>query len=93
VIDGTPNVAIAASTLRRVHSASRNDWSAVCRTRAGFHAGPDLRDLEILDRIESNIATQEQLQEYLEILFERVETTQYPSRDLLDRLERLSHLA
>jgi len=49
--------------------------------------------LEILDRIESNIATQEQLQEYLEILFERVETTQYPSRDLLDRLERLSHLA
>jgi 2-dehydro-3-deoxygluconokinase len=34
-----------------VRSASRNDWSAVCRTRAGFHAGPQLADLEILDRI------------------------------------------
>ncbi len=49
--------------------------------------------VEILDRIESNIATPEQLQEYLDILFEHVESTQYPSRDLLDRLERLSHLA
>jgi hypothetical protein len=46
--------------------------------------------IEILDRIESNLATREQLQEYLDILFERVESTQYPSRDLLDRLERLS---
>ena len=51
VLDGTPGLSIAASTLRRVRSASRNDWSAVCRTRAGFHAGPDLRELEILDRI------------------------------------------
>jgi 2-dehydro-3-deoxygluconokinase len=51
VLDDTPGVAIAASTLRRVHSASRNDWTAVCRTRAGFSAGPEMRELEILDRI------------------------------------------
>jgi len=49
--------------------------------------------IEILDRIETNIATPEQLQEYLDLLFERVESTQYPSRDLLDRIERLSQLA
>jgi hypothetical protein len=49
--------------------------------------------VEMLDRIESNLATPEQLQEYLELLFERVESTQYPSKDLLDRLERLSHLS
>jgi 2-dehydro-3-deoxygluconokinase len=51
VLDDHDGVAIAASTLRQVRSASRNDWSAVCRTRDGFHAGPELRDLEILDRI------------------------------------------
>ena len=51
VLDDHPGVAVAASTLRQVRGASRNDWSAVCRTRAGFHAGPELRDLEILDRI------------------------------------------
>ena len=51
VLADYPNVAVAASTLRRVRSASRNDWSAVCRTRDGFHAGPELRELEILDRI------------------------------------------
>jgi 2-dehydro-3-deoxygluconokinase len=51
VLDDHPDVAIAASTLRQVRSASRNDWSAVCRTRTGFHAGPEYADLEILDRI------------------------------------------
>jgi 2-dehydro-3-deoxygluconokinase len=51
VLDDHDRVSIAASTLRQVRSASRNDWSAVCRTRDGFHAGPELRELEILDRI------------------------------------------
>jgi 2-dehydro-3-deoxygluconokinase len=51
VLDDHDGVAIAASTLRQVRSASRNDWSAVCRTRDGFHLGPELRELEILDRI------------------------------------------
>jgi 2-dehydro-3-deoxygluconokinase len=51
VLDDLPELAIAASTLRQVRSASRNDWSAVCRSRDGFHTGPELRDLEILDRI------------------------------------------
>ena len=51
VLDDLPGLSIAASTLRQVRSASRNDWSAVCRTRDGFHAGPELRELEILDRI------------------------------------------
>jgi hypothetical protein len=48
--------------------------------------------VEILDRIEANIATREQLQEYLDLLFERVESSQYPSKGLLDRLERLTPL-
>ncbi len=45
---------------------------------------------EIMDRLESNLATREQLDEYLEVLLERVESCQYPSKQLLDRLDRLA---
>jgi 2-dehydro-3-deoxygluconokinase len=35
-----------------VRSATINDWSAVCTTRdGGFHVGPSLDRLEILDRV------------------------------------------
>jgi len=47
-----PGLAVVATTLRQVTSASRNDWSAVCRTRRdGFVAGPWMDGLDILDRV------------------------------------------
>jgi 2-dehydro-3-deoxygluconokinase len=46
-----PGMQIVASTLRQVRSASVNDWSAVCATRDGFHAGAWMEGLEIYDRV------------------------------------------
>ena len=52
VMTGYPQLEIVATTLRQVRSASINDWSGICRTRAeGFHVGPNLERLEILDRV------------------------------------------
>lgn len=50
--DQFPNLKVVATTLREVHSATRNDWSAVAwSAESGFvHAAPR-RDLEILDRV------------------------------------------
>ena len=47
-----PNLKVVATTLREVHSATRNDWGAVAwSAEEGFvHATPR-RDLEILDRV------------------------------------------
>ena len=46
-----PRLAVVATTLRQVRSATVNDWSAVCRSRDGFHVGPRFEALEILDRV------------------------------------------
>jgi 2-dehydro-3-deoxygluconokinase len=51
VLAGYPNLALVATTLREAHTATRNDWSAVCRTRETFHVGPSMPDLEIFDRV------------------------------------------
>lgn len=51
VMGAYPRLAVVATTLRAVRSATINDWSAVCRTRHGFHQGPALDGLEILDRV------------------------------------------
>jgi len=51
VLDDQPQVALVASTLRGARTATRNDWSAVCRTRDGFCVGPSFDDLEVLDRV------------------------------------------
>jgi len=51
VVADHPDLEVAATTLRRAQTASRNDWSAVCRTGAGFHEGPHFDDLEVFDRI------------------------------------------
>jgi 2-dehydro-3-deoxygluconokinase len=51
VMADRPTLALAASTLRQAHTASINDWGAVCRTRDGFHVGPALDGLAILDRV------------------------------------------
>ncbi|MGN6867675.1 MAG: PfkB family carbohydrate kinase [Solirubrobacteraceae bacterium] len=51
VMKANPQLAIVASTLRQVRTASINDWSAVCRTRDAFHAGPWMDGVEIFDRV------------------------------------------
>lgn len=51
VLDGYPTLALVATSLREAHTATLNDWSGVCSTREGFHVGPEIRGLEILDRV------------------------------------------
>jgi 2-dehydro-3-deoxygluconokinase len=52
VMTGYPQLEIVATTLRQVRSATVNDWSGVCMTRDdGFHIGPKMERLEILDRV------------------------------------------
>jgi 2-dehydro-3-deoxygluconokinase len=50
-MEANPQLSIIATTLRQVQSATFNDWSAVCRTHSGFHNGPWMADLEVLDRM------------------------------------------
>jgi 2-dehydro-3-deoxygluconokinase len=52
VMTGYPQLEVVATTLRQVRSATVNDWSAVCMTRAeGFLLAPNMERLEILDRV------------------------------------------
>jgi 2-dehydro-3-deoxygluconokinase len=51
VLGELPQLALVASTLRQARTATVNDWTAVCRTRSGFHVGPSLDGLEIFDRV------------------------------------------
>jgi 2-dehydro-3-deoxygluconokinase len=46
-----PNFQVAATTLRRVTSATRNDWSAILWHGGAFHESRKYPDLEILDRV------------------------------------------
>ncbi len=47
-----PNFQVIATTLRGVHSASRNDWGAIAWSRAsGFAEATHRENLEILDRV------------------------------------------
>jgi 2-dehydro-3-deoxygluconokinase len=46
-----PNFKVAATTLRKVISATRNDWSAICWHEGAFHESRRYPDLEILDRV------------------------------------------
>jgi 2-dehydro-3-deoxygluconokinase len=46
-----PNLVLVASTLRQARTATVNDWTAVCRTRDGFHLGQRIDGLEIYDRV------------------------------------------
>jgi len=46
-----PNFRVAATTLRRVISATRNDWSAICWHEGRFHESRMYPELEILDRV------------------------------------------
>jgi len=46
-----PNFKVTATTLRAVHSATRNDWGAICWAGGKFYEAPNRADLEILDRV------------------------------------------
>lgn len=46
-----PNLELVATSLREAHTATRNDWSGVCSVRDRFLVGPQMRDLEIFDRV------------------------------------------
>ncbi|MBE2285567.1 MAG: sugar kinase [Prosthecobacter sp.] len=46
-----PNLHTIAATLRRVHTASINDWGALCWHRGQFHRSRNYPRFDILDRI------------------------------------------
>jgi len=46
-----PNFKVAATTLRRVITATKNDWSAICWHDGKFHDSRQYPELEILDRV------------------------------------------
>lgn len=46
-----PNFKVAATTLRAVRSANRNDWGAISWAEGRFYQAPGRKDLEILDRV------------------------------------------
>ncbi len=46
-----PNLQAVATSLREVHSATRNDWGAILWHRGDFHEATHRKDLEILDRV------------------------------------------
>ncbi len=46
-----PNFKVAATTLRSVRSATRNDWGAICWADGKFYEAQQRPDLEILDRV------------------------------------------
>jgi len=46
-----PNFKVAATTLRRVITATRNDWSAILWHEGRFHESRPYPELEILDRV------------------------------------------
>jgi 2-dehydro-3-deoxygluconokinase len=46
-----PNFKVAATTLRRVITATRNDWGAICYHDGQFFESRKYAELEILDRV------------------------------------------
>jgi 2-dehydro-3-deoxygluconokinase len=46
-----PNISLVATTLRTVHSATRNDWGAICWAGGDIYQATARSDLEILDRV------------------------------------------
>ena len=51
VVKDFPNVKVVGTTLRGVHSATVNDWSAIMWAGGKFYDGLDLPKLEIEDRV------------------------------------------
>lgn len=56
LVEQFPNLKLAATTLRDVHSASRHSLSAVCYTDETIFKADDYADLEVTDRVGSGDA-------------------------------------
>ncbi|MBI2518575.1 MAG: sugar kinase [Opitutae bacterium] len=50
-VQAYPNFKVAATTLRRVITATKNDWSAILWHAGRFHESRKYPELEILDRV------------------------------------------
>jgi len=50
-VQAFPNFKVAATTLRRVITATKNDWSAILWHDGKFHESRQYPELEILDRV------------------------------------------
>ncbi len=46
-----PNFKVVATTLRTVHSATSNDWSALCWADGEIYKAMEFKELEIMDRV------------------------------------------
>jgi 2-dehydro-3-deoxygluconokinase len=51
VVEAYPNLRIVGTTLRTVHSASRNDWGAILWAGGHTYQATTRLDMEILDRV------------------------------------------
>ena len=51
VVKTYPNFKAVATTLRTVHTATVNDWSALCWADGAIHKAHDYNGLEIMDRV------------------------------------------
>ncbi len=51
VVAAYPGLSVVATTLRAAHTATRNDWGAVCWADGVLHEAVRRPDLEILDRV------------------------------------------
>ena len=53
-------------------------------------AADDYPSGELMDRLEIALDSREQVAAYLDVLFDKVDSCQYPSRHLLDRIARFA---
>ncbi len=51
VVESFPNLKVIATTLRHAHTASRNDWGAICYAGGQLYEAPGWKQLEIYDRV------------------------------------------
>jgi len=51
VVKKYPNFKVIATTLRTVHTATSNDWSAMCWADGEIYKANDYNNLEIMDRV------------------------------------------
>ncbi len=51
VVAEFPNFKATATTLRDVHSATINDWGAICWHEGAFYEATARKELEIYDRV------------------------------------------
>lgn len=51
VMQAHPNFRIIATTTRKPRTANRNDWGAYAYAEGQIHAGREMQDLEIFDRV------------------------------------------